>query len=299
MERYQMSPNEPKNRLGRGLSAIFGEDVESVLDEIQRGEHEELHQGSSVISLDKIRVNPYQPRREFDQSKLKELSESIKLHGLFTPILVRQSVSGYELIAGERRFRASKLAGLDSINAIIVDFNDEQMMEISLIENIQREDLNVIEEAMAYQQMIEKFDYTQQQISTKVSKSRAHVANLLRLLKLPAEVIQMVADNKLSMGHVRPLATFEDHDLIVDIAKDILTKQLSVREVEEMVKKRKRPHRIEIPRKPDTTYNYPMELMSKKLATPIDITKNKITIHFEDDDDLNRLLEIMGVLEDI
>lgn len=288
------------NRLGKGLGAIFGDDVESVLEDIQRGNREELNSSAHTLDISSIRVNPYQPRKQFDQTKLLELSDSIKQHGLFTPILVRKSIHGYELIAGERRWRASKLAKLEQIPAIVVDFTDEQMMEISLIENIQREDLNVIEEATAYQQMIEKFGYTQEKLANKVSKSRAHVANLLRLLKLPNEVIEMVANDKLSMGHVRPLITLEDDDEIIELAKQIVKDGLSVRDVEALAKKERHTHRkIKIKRRPDETYRYPIELLVRKLETKVDITKHKITISFDDDEDLNRILEIMGALEDI
>lgn len=287
-----------KNRLGKGLGAIFGDDVETVLEDIQRGERSDLQTSQNEIPVNEIRVNPYQPRREFDQEKLDELSESIKQHGLFTPILVRKSIHGYELIAGERRWRATKQAGIEKIHSIVVDFNDEQMMEISLIENIQREDLNVIEEAMAYQQMIDKFGYTQQKIADKVSKSRTHVANLLRLLKLPQPILEMVVNNQLQMGHVRPLITLEDEAEMLVIAQEIIDKDLSVREVEQLIQK----SRQEKPKKKlkiNQRYQYPVELLSKKLETKVAIQSNKITINFSDDDDLNRILEIIGALEDI
>lgn len=294
-----MSNKQSKNRLGKGLGAIFGDDVESVLEDIQRGDRNDLLTGRTQIPVTEIRTNPYQPRREFDQEKLDELSESIQLHGLFTPILVRKSIHGYELIAGERRWRATKQAGIEDINAIIVDFNDEQMMEISLIENVQREDLNVVEEALAYQQMIDKFGYTQQEIATKVSKSRTHITNLLRLLKLPQEILDMVINNKLQMGHVRPLITLDDEELMIEIAHDIVKNDLSVRDVEERIKQGKSKPKTIIKIKRDTTYQYPVELITKKLSTKVDIQKHKITISFEDDDDLNRILELMGVIEDI
>ncbi len=287
-----------KNRLGKGLGAIFGDDVEAVLEDIQKGERSDLQTSQNEIPVNEIRTNPYQPRREFDQEKLDELSESIKQHGLFTPILVRKSIHGYELIAGERRWRATKQAGIETIHSIVVDFNDEQMMEISLIENIQREDLNVIEEAMAYQQMIDKFGYTQQKIANKVSKSRTHVANLLRLLKLPQPILEMVVNNQLQMGHVRPLITIEDEAEMLMIAQEIIDKDLSVREVEQLIQK----SRQEKPKKKikiNHKYQSPVELLSRKLETKVAIQSNKITINFADDDDLNRILEIIGALEDI
>ena len=180
--------NKNNARLGKGLSSIFGQDVSKVLDDIQNGDMEVERQEQSKIPVDEIRPNPYQPRKVFNDEALKELSSSIKQHGVFTPILVKKSIQGYDLIAGERRLRASKLAGLKDIPAIIVDFDDQEMMEIALLENIQREDLNVIEEAKAYEKLIQRLGYTQEQLAHRVGKSREHITNLLRLLKLPEDV---------------------------------------------------------------------------------------------------------------
>ena len=187
-------------RLGKGLGAIFGDDLSNVIEEIQQGDESR----QSEIKLSEIRPNPYQPRKIFDDEKIGELAQSIKEHGVFTPVLLRKSVKGYELIAGERRVRASKKAGLKTIPAIVMEFTEEQMMEISLLENIQREDLNAIEEAQAYQRLIERLDYTQEKLAQRVGKSREHITNTLRLLKLPKSVQHLVTENKLSMGHVRP-----------------------------------------------------------------------------------------------
>ncbi len=195
--------NKNNARLGKGLSSIFGQDVSKVLDDIQNGDMEVERQEQSKIPVDEIRPNPYQPRKVFNDEALKELSSSIKQHGVFTPILVKKSIQGYDLIAGERRLRASKLAGLKDIPAIIVDFDDQEMMEIALLENIQREDLNVIEEAKAYEKLIQRLGYTQ--LAHRVGKSREHITNLLRLLKLPEDVQEYVVSKQLSMGHVRAL----------------------------------------------------------------------------------------------
>ena len=197
--------NKNNARLGKGLSSIFGQDVSKVLDDIQNGDMEVERQEQSKIPVDEIRPNPYQPRKVFNDEALKELSSSIKQHGVFTPILVKKSIQGYDLIAGERRLRASKLAGLKDIPAIIVDFDDQEMMEIALLENIQREDLNVIEEAKAYEKLIQRLGYTQEQLAHRVGKSREHITNLLRLLKLPEDVQEYVVSKQLSMGHVRAL----------------------------------------------------------------------------------------------
>ena len=179
-------------RLGKGLAAIFGEDVSDVLEDIQQGKSDTHVSGRFEVPVDQVRPNPYQPRKTFDEQRLKELAQSIQQHGVFTPILVKKSVGGYELIAGERRLRASKMAGLENIPAIEMEFDDQQMMEIALLENIQREDLNVIEEAKAYEKMIGKLGYTQEELARRIGKSREHVANTLRLLRLPQKIQEYV-----------------------------------------------------------------------------------------------------------
>lgn len=206
-----------KTRLSKGLSSIFGQDVTQMLDDIQNGQVETERQ-QIRIPVASIRPNPYQPRKVFDQAALEELAQSIKEHGVFTPILVKESIHGYELIAGERRLRASRLAGAYDIPAIVVDFDDKQMMEISLLENIQREDLNVIEEAKAYEQLQHTFKYTQEQLASRVGKSREHITNLLRLLRLPDGVQQMAVEKKLSMGHIRALLSLKDENAMYKLA---------------------------------------------------------------------------------
>lgn len=285
-----------KNRLGKGLGAIFGEDVSTVLDDIQTGKVEGIEE-KTLIPIKSIRTNPYQPRRYFDEEKLKELSESIITHGLFTPILVRKASKGYELVAGERRMRASKLAGVKEIEAILVEFDDEQMMEIALIENIQREDLNVMEEAAAYKLLMDRLELTQEEVAARVSKSRSHVANISRLLRLPASVQTMVQENKLSMGHVRPLLTLEDSKEIEAIAKHIYSKKLSVRDTEKYIKKlQQAPNEVVIAQDP-YKYNYAIQLFEDKLQTRVKIDSKNITISITDDDDLNRILETLDLIE--
>ena len=225
-----------ESALGKGLSAIFGESIDEVLEGIQQGANEEYRTQKSELPLAQIKPNPYQPRKEFDEDKLQELADSIALHGVFTPILVKQAVQGYELISGERRLRASKLAGKEYIPAIIVDFDDQQMMEIALLENVQREDLNAIEEALGYEKLIQRFAYTQEELARRVGKSREHVANLLRLLKLPPAVQNYVVTKQLSMGHVRALLALKDASRIEETAQAAIRLHLSVRAVETMVK---------------------------------------------------------------
>ena len=214
-----MPKKENSARLGKGLSAIFGEDVNNVLEDIQQGKTEVHEDSKFEVAVKDVKPNPYQPRKNFDDDKIQELADSIRLHGVFTPILVKKAVKGYELIAGERRLRASKVAGLKTIPAILMELDHQQMMEIALLENIQREDLNAIEEAQGYEKLIKKLDYTQEELAKRIGKSREHVANMLRLLKLPKAVQQYVIDKQLSMGHVRALLGIKDATQIEDVAK--------------------------------------------------------------------------------
>jgi ParB family chromosome partitioning protein len=276
-----------QKRLGKGLEALFGENVNAVLEELQQA-----GSGSIEVALSEIHPNPYQPRQVFDETKLQELANSIQEHGVFTPILLRKSVSGYQIIAGERRFRASKLAKIEKIPAIVLDFDDKQMMEISLIENIQREDLSVIEEAKAYQLMMERLNYTQEQVAQKVGKSRPHISNILRLLTLPQSVLDLLASQKLSMGQVKPLINHQDVGLIERMAKDIVEKNLSSRDVERLMKEKKQKKTTE-----KADYRYVESLLRTKLHAKVSIDAHSIKIHFDDVEDLNRILEQMDAIE--
>ena len=279
---------EKKMGLGKGLEAIFGDNVSTVLEEIQHSGH-----GSEEIEVKLIHPNPYQPRQHFDQDRIDELAMSIKEHGVFTPVLIRKSVSGFQLIAGERRLRAVKQVGLDRIPAIILDFDDRQMMEVSLIENIQREDLNVVEEAKAYQTLIERLGLTQEELGKKVGKSRVHITNTLRLFQLPESVIQMLYNQELSMGQVKPLISCEDKSLVENIAKRIVKEKLSAREVEALMKKKPK-----VDKPVSHRFDYAEQLLRNKLQTKVKIEGSKIQIHFDSEDDLNRLLDLMDALED-
>lgn len=287
-----------KSRLGKGLEAIFGDDVANVLEEIQSGKRDDLGGVKTALKVADIRTNPYQPRRHFDDERLQELSDSIQVHGLFTPVLVRESNGNYELVAGERRLRASKLANIEEIPAIIVDFNDEQMMEIAIIENVQREDLNVIEEAQGYNLLIEKQGLTQEEVAQKVSKSRSHITNLLRLLKLPEKVQNMVSEQKLTMGHVRPLAALSDAHEIEYFAQEIFDRKLSVREAERFISERDDKKKDPIKKEQNQSYTYVQSLFENRLQTRTEIKNHKVTIHFDDEEDLNRILELLHLIED-
>ena len=222
-------------KLGKGLGEIFGDNIDSVLDEISKGTSD-VKGDKLLINVSEIRPNPYQPRKLFDEEALKDLSASIKEKGVFTPILVRKSLKGYELIAGERRLKASKMAGLKEIPAMVVDFDDANMMEVSLLENVQRENLTPIEEAEAYDNIIKRLNYTQDELSKKVGKSRAYITNSLRILKLPTRVRAYVNDGKLSLGHAKALLAFEDEDKINEVADRVIKEDLTVRDVEKLAK---------------------------------------------------------------
>ncbi len=290
-----------KKKLGKGLDAIFndasmGGDLQSVISAI---ENKAPQLTQVMIPLKDIRPNPYQPRQYFNEDKLNELAQSIQEHGIFQPIILKESVHGYEIVAGERRFRASQIVGLNDIPAIIVDFSDQQMMEIALLENIQRENLNAIEEAQAYKSLMEKLNLTQEELSKRIGKSRTHIANIVRLLKMPEELQNYVLKGQLSMGHIRPLITI-DPVKAVEIAKKAIEQNLSVREVENIVKgiklqeDRKAKPKEEKPKE----YIYVEGLLRKKYRTKIKVDDHAITIKYTDVEDLNRILEMMGVIEE-
>jgi len=286
-----------KAHLGKGLGAIFGADINGVIEEIQQGKVD-IGGWKNEILVSEIRPNPYQPRKEFDLAKINELADSIKVHGVFQPILVRKSVSGYDLVAGERRLRASKIAGLEKIPAIITEFNDEQMMEISLLENIQRENLNVVEESIAYQRLIDNIGYTQAELAKQIGKSRTYITNTLRLLKLPEEVLELLKEDKLQMGHARCLITIEDEDKTIALAKEIVAKHLSVRDAERLAKNSiSKPTKANAKPKDGFIINLENSLKSK-LQTNVEISSKSIKINYSDINDLNRILEILDCLED-
>ncbi len=285
-------------RLGKGLAAIFGEDVSEVLEDIQQGKSDTHVSGRFEVAVDQVRPNPYQPRKSFDEARLKELAQSIQQHGVFTPILVKKSVGGYELIAGERRLRASKMAGLEKIPAIEMEFNDQQMMEIALLENIQREDLNVIEEAQAYEKMIQRLGYTQEELASHIGKSREHVTNTLRLLKLPVNLQGYVINHQLSMGHARALLSISDPQKMETLAKKIIQEQLSVRAVEKLVKELQKPKEKKKEKERDIHMEAVCHRLEDRFQTNVTIDKHHISIRYEDVNDLNRILEMLGGLEE-
>ncbi|MDD3340732.1 MAG: ParB/RepB/Spo0J family partition protein [Bacilli bacterium] len=290
-----------KRALGRGLEQLFNNenlDINSI-STIEKRIYEDSSKEEIIeLELSELRVNPYQPRKVFDTAALQELAESIKEHGVFQPIIVKKSIKGYDIIAGERRVRASKLAGLTKIPAIIRDFTDEQMMEIALLENLQRENLNAIEEAEAYQAMLTKLGLTQEELSKKVGKSRSHITNLLGILRLPNEVRQMVSEGKLSMSHARVLSKLESDDQIVAFANKIKEEKLPVREIEKLTENKEVEKKIKVERKSKShEYRYVEDMLRDKFDTKVKIKENKIEISFINSADLNRILEVLDVKE--
>lgn len=286
--------SKESSRLGRGLDSLFGqENVTKILDDIENNNE---GQEQLMLPVDQIRPNPYQPRKVFDKDALQELSESIQQHGVFTPILVKKSISGYELVTGERRLRASKMAGLDTVPAILVDFDDQQMMEIALLENVQREDLNIIEEAKAYDQLIKRLNYTQEQLAHRIGKSREHITNTLRLLKLPEDVQNYVVAKQLSMGHVRALLGLKDEDMMRKVARQAIAQGMSVRKVEQLVKSIN-GKKVEKSKEPSLFVKEAKKQLEEYFQTSVSISQHSVSIHYENEDDLNRLLDKLGLIE--
>lgn len=288
-----------KKALGKGLEQLF--DLEKLnvnnIDEFEQKIYE-VTPNEEIVELDinELRPNPYQPRKIFNDDSLKELAESIKENGVFQPIIVKKSIKGYEIIAGERRYRASKLAGKEKIPAIVRNFTDEKMAEISLLENLQRENLNPLEEAMAYQNLINKLSLTQEKLAQKVSKSRSYVTNMIGLLRLPEDVQKLIADGKLSMGHARALSKIENKEEVIKMAKEITENKLPVRETEKMSENKPKLNQINR-KKENTEYKYVEDMMREKLDAKVKIKDKKIEISFTNNADLNRILEIIDIKE--
>lgn len=285
-----------KRALGRGLEQLFNTD-NLDLDSFEKSIYETATREEVIeIDLNELRPNPYQPRKVFNEESLQELTESIKEHGVFQPIIVKKSIKGYEIIAGERRVRASKMAGLTSIPAIVRNLDDNMMMEIALLENLQRENLSAIEEAAAYKNMIEKLNLTQEELSVKVGKSRSYVTNMLGLLRLPKEVQDMVNSNQLTMGHARVLSKLDSEQKMIELAHEIVENKVSVRKLEYQTGEETKKHKTEKKTTDKRTeFKYAEELLREKLDTKVHIKENKIEISFTNMADLNRILDMIHV----
>lgn len=266
--------------LGKGIEALIPVQDSDMVEE---------------VSIDKLYTNPFQPRKVFAEESIRELSESIKTHGILQPLIVRETKKGYEIVAGERRFRAAKAIKLKTVPVIIKKLSDSEMMELALIENIQREDLNPVEEAIAYQKLIEELNYTQEELSKRVGKSRPHIANHIRLLNLPKYVLDYIADGKMSMGHGRALLGLKVKEKLSELVARTIREQLSVRELEKLVQQinvsRETSKKQE---KTEVFYKKEENWLKDKLKTNVTIkkgkTKGKIEIEFLSDEELKRIL---------
>lgn len=285
-----------RRALGRGLEELFNiEDInydkmeEKIMETADEEEVKEL-------PIDKLRVNPYQPRKTFNEEALKELAESIKEHGVIQPIIVKKSIKDYEIVAGERRYRASKLAGKETIPCIIRNFTDEQMMEIAVLENLQRENLNPIEEAMAYETLMKNLNLTQEQVSKRVGKSRSYITNILGILNLPEQVKILVIQGKISQSHARVLSKLENKEEITELANKIINENLNVRQIEETTQQEKYAKKEKQHQKQkNNEYSFLEQELSDYLGTKVKIKPKKLEITYENKNDLNRILEIINI----
>lgn len=298
----------PKRGLGKGIDALIPSNVlkpvaaEKVSENNAVLQNNEEKAAETIVKITKIEPNREQPRKVFDEEALKELASSIKQYGLIQPILVQDRKGYYEIIAGERRWRAAKLAGLKEVPVIIREYSEREIAEIALIENVQREDLNPIEEAMGYKRLIEEFQLKQEEVAECVSKSRSAITNSLRLLKLSDEIQNLLVESKLSVGHARTLLAVEDTEKQNELANRIINENLSVREVEKLVKNLDKP--VKEKPAPDTQlqaiYDSYAERMKQSLATKVTITPSakkrgagKFEIDFYSNEDFERILEIL------
>lgn len=301
-----MASKNPKSRnaLGRGLGALLEDSSTNAAESLNSNPVGSMNE----ISLDQIQVNPYQPRTHFDRQALEELADSIKIQGIIQPITVRRlSDTEYQLISGERRFQASKIAGLETIPAYVRTADDQQMLEMALIENIQRENLNAMEIALSYQRLLEECDLKQEQLGDRVGKNRTTVNNYLRLLRLPPDIQAGIRDKKISMGHARAIVNVEDIDKQLHIYKKILEEELSVRKVEQLVRDLMSvdSDKPSTEKKGSTQHrNYEVQQVQQKLSSHFGTRvglradgqfRGEIKIPFVSTEDLNRILEIINM----
>lgn len=270
-------------RLGRGIEALIPVQDSDTIEEVY---------------LNQLHTNPFQPRKVFAEETIRELSESIKTHGILQPLIVRETINGYEIVAGERRFRAAKAINLEKVPVIIKKLTDNEMMELALIENIQREDLNPVEEAIAYQKLMEDLNYTQEELSKRVGKSRPHIANHIRLLNLPSTVLDYIADGKLSMGHGRALLGLKAKNKLTELVARTIREQLSVRELEKRIQTLNVSRGTSEKKQNTNIYRKHETVLKRKLKTNVSIkkgkTKGKIEIEFLSDEELERILRLLN-----
>lgn len=284
-----------KKRLGKGLGALLPNDEPTtVMNDVTANIIE--------LSVEKVEPNPFQPRREFDEELLKELRDSILEFGVLQPITVRKVNNIYQLVAGERRLRATIMAGLNTIPAIEKDVDDKQMMELALIENLQREDLNPIEEAVAYKKLMDHFQLTQEEVAKRVSKSRSAIANTIRLLNLPEEIQMLVSRETITMGHARALLSLADEEEMLRVCTKCIKEEMTVRQLEEYIKflkpsSEKKLQKEKKHEKKNADVKFVEDVLRRKLGTivKIDATekKSKITIECSGLDELNRIVQML------
>lgn len=305
-----------KTGLGKGLGALFGEEVSSQEQQsspVQSGrigtvvkEEKEEKGGEFHVKLSLIEPNREQPRKDFNEEQLQELAESIKQYGVLQPLLVQKKGTRFEIIAGERRWRAAKLAGLKEVPVVVREYSKQQTMEIALIENIQREDLNPIEEAKAYKQLMQEFDLKQEEIAARVSKNRSTITNSMRLLKLDQRVQEMLIQNQISSGHARALLGLENTDQQYQIGLKIIGDKLSVRDVEKLVKALNTPvQKKEKPQKEETALDIILQDMEERMKTIMgtkvlinkkDKNKGRIEIEYYSASELERIVELIETI---
>jgi len=279
-----------RKALGRGFSALL-----QPAKDIAPGEADLVKQ----LKIDQITLNPWQPRDHFDESRLAELAQSIRIKGVIQPVLVRKNPQGgYELIAGERRLRASKLAGFDEIPAVIKDILDQDILEIALIENLQRADLNPVEEAKAYKNLLEQHSYTQDKLAQRIGKNRSTIANLLRLLALPAEILNDLTEGRISQGHGRALLSVEDPKRRLELRDKTLAEDLSVRQLEQLAAQKPTPKDPVAPVKISPEFELLRQKLEGRLSTHVKIKPKgkggKIELNFSDLNDFNRILGLLN-----
>lgn len=283
-----------RRALGKGLEELFSNEVLDYNSFEEKLMEDSTREEVIEIPLDELRSNPYQPRKVFDEKALNELADSIKENGVIQPIIAKKSIKGYEIIAGERRVKASKMAGLTKIPAIVREFTDDEMMQIALLENLQRENLNAIEEAQAYRNLISSLKVTQDELAKRLGKSRSHITNMIGLLSLPKEVKSLISEDKISMGHARVLSKLQDPNKIIDLAHKIVDEGLSVRDLEKLTQQDTYERKVKQKKTVKTNeYLYLENDLQETLGTKVKISNKKVEIFFANTADLNRLLEIM------
>ncbi|MFW5889670.1 MAG: ParB/RepB/Spo0J family partition protein [Bacillota bacterium] len=263
-------------------------------NEIEVKENEEIFD----LEIDKIRPNPFQPRKHFDKKAMKELADSIRINGVLQPVIVKKIANGYLLVAGERRCRAAEIAGFKTVPGIIRDYNNQYLAELALLENIQREDLTIVEEAKAYQNAIESLELTHLELANKIGKSRSYVSNALGILSLPEEVIKEINEGNITMGHARSLSKLKDNSRIIDIAKIIINKKLTVRDIEQLVKKEKKKKTIKRNHVDTNLQKNLTETKDKlnqylKLKNEVKLSSNKLIITIKDNEELEKVKQLI------